>query len=76
MHWKKGNTCYFIANNQKVIQALVISTQGDFCTLKFPGGATRLRRSRLYLTPEEAARHIVDRPQPQRRRHDPYLYGH
>jgi hypothetical protein len=76
MYWKKGDICYFIENNVKVTKALVISIQGNFCTIKFNGGAICLRNRRLYRSSEEAAEHIPDRPKSQRRRHDPYLYDH
>ncbi|MFQ7551153.1 MAG: hypothetical protein ACLRMZ_13580 [Blautia marasmi] len=55
MKWKIGDTCYFVENNYKIIQATVTAVHGDFCVVKYgPNAGIRLRASRLYQTPEEA----------------------
>lgn len=73
---KIGDTCYFIANNYRVVKAVVTSISGDFCVVKYDSGkGIRLRKSRLYKTPEEAQETIPAQEVP-RRRANPYLYLH
>ena len=44
MKWKIGDTCYFVENNYKIIQATVTAVHGDFCVVKYgPNAGIRLR---------------------------------
>ena len=74
MKWKTGDTCFFVENNYRIIEATVTAVHGDFCVVKYgTNSGIRLRSSRLYQTPEEAhdAR-IYHYPSNS----NPYFYDH
>lgn len=76
--FKRDDTCYFIANNWKVKEAVVTSVNGDFYVLKYDSiKGIRLRGTRLYKAYEEAWA-VVEPNQPRltRRRSTPYDYDH
>ena len=50
-----GSEAYLVENGVKVNKVVVVRTTGEFCVVKFPnGGAIKVRKSRLFATPEEA----------------------
>ena len=72
-----GSTVFIIESNRIILEAAVIAQQGDFYTIRFRdgGGGIRLRRSRLFLTHEDAEGSLPICPQPQRKYRSPYDYG-
>lgn len=74
MKWKVGDTCYFVENNYRIIEATVTAAHGDFCVVKYgPNAGIRLRTSRLYQTPEEAHNSRIYHHQ---NHSNPYFYDH
>lgn len=74
MKWKVGDTCYFVENNFKIIEATVTAVRGDFTVIKYgPNKGIRLRSSRLYRTPEDAH---DSRIYHQQSHNNPYFYDH
>ena len=35
MKWKVGDTCYFVENNFKIIEATITSIHGNFAVVKY-----------------------------------------
>lgn len=55
VRFASGSEAYLLENGVKVNKVFVVRTTGEFCVVKFPnGGATKVRQSRLFTTPEEA----------------------
>ncbi len=74
MKRKTGDTCYFVENNYRIIEATVTAVHGDFCVVKYGTNAgIRLRSSRLYQTPEEAH---DSRIYHHDKNSDPYFYDY
>ncbi len=74
MKWKVGDTCYFVENNFKIIEATVTAVHGDFCVVKYgPNAGIRLRASRLYHTPDEAHDTLIYHHD---KSSNPYFYDH
>ena len=73
-----GSNGYIIESNRIIINVTVIARQGEFYVLRMPtGGAIKLRRSRIFLTKEEAKKHLPQKVQAQKTFHrSPYYYGH
>ena len=73
-----GSNVYIIESNQTIINVVVIAKHGEFYVLRMPtGGAIKLRRSRIFLTKEEAKQHLPQKVQAQKTFHrSPYYYGH
>lgn len=73
-----GSNGYIIESNRIIINVTVIARQGEFYVLRMPtGGAIKLRRSRIFLTKEEAKQHLLQKVQAQKTFHrSPYYYGH
>ena len=73
-----GSSGYIIESNRIIINVTVIRKQGEFYVLRMPtGGAIKLRRSRIFLTREEAKQHLPKKVQPRKSfHHSPYYYGH
>nr|WP_302759723.1 hypothetical protein [uncultured Blautia sp.] len=74
MKWKVGDTCYFVENNFKIIEATITSIHGNFAVVKYgPNKGIRLRTSRLYPTPDEAHDARIYHYQSNS---NPYFYDH
>lgn len=74
MRWKIGDTCYFVENNFKIIEATITSIHGNFAVVKYgPNAGIRLRTTRLYLTPDEAHDARIYHYQSKG---NPYFYDH
>ena len=68
-----GDICYFIENNLRIVKATVVKITGDFVLLKYGSGSgIRLRKSRVYIS-EEEAREKLDTSN-QWKRKSPYDY--
>ena len=51
-----GSNGYIIESNRTIINVVVIAKYGEFYVLRMPtGGAIKLRRSRIFLSKEEAS---------------------
>ncbi|MCU0079361.1 hypothetical protein [Extibacter muris] len=69
--WHKGDKCYIIENNMHIRPATVVRSGGGFCVIRFGSGkGIRIRESRLYRTPEEAAMHVRYNSSPRRTHYD------
>lgn len=73
--WNIGDVCYFVTNGHKVSSGIITSVETGFCVVKYSkSGALRLRQSKLYLTEEEAEKHVIWTPQKHYR--TPYDYDY
>jgi len=71
---KKGDICWFIENNARIIQGTIKSISGNLYTILLPsGGAIRLPKHRIYNTAEEAENNIR---KPVKPISNPYDYWH
>ena len=63
---QKGDTGYIVISNRIIEPVTILSSSGEFCTVHFTSrqGGTRLRKSRVFATKEEAERSI--KPSPKR----------
>ena len=73
---KKGDTCWFIENNARIIQGTIKSVSGNLYTILLPsGGVIRLPNHRIYESVEEAEKgintNVGNRPMK-----NPYDYWH
>lgn len=63
---KVNDICYIIENWNRVSKVEIIAIRGEFYIVKFlerpRPSAAKLRRSRLYLTEEEAKQVIYEKP--------------
>lgn len=74
---KKGDTCWFIENNARIIQGTIKSVSGNLYTILLPsGGAIRLPKHRIYGTVEEAEKNIKKNTNKNRSMANPYDYWH
>ena len=73
-----GSNGYIIESNRIIINVTVIARHGEFYVLRMPtGGAIKLRRGRIFITKEEAEKHLPQKAQAQKHFHrTPYYYGH
>lgn len=73
-----GSSGYIIESNRTIIHVVVTAKHGEFYVLRMPtGGAINLRRGRIFLTREEAEKHLPQKVQAQKLFHrSPYYYGH
>ena len=73
-----GSNGYIIESNLIITNVTVIAKHGEFYVLRMPtGGAIKLRRGRIFITKEEAEKHLPQKVQAQRHFHrTPYYYGH
>ena len=57
---QKGETAYIVRSNRIIEPVTILSVSGEFCTVHFISrqGGTRLRKSRVFATKEEAAASI------------------
>ena len=57
---QKGETGYIVRSNRIIEPVTILSESGGFCTVHFTSrqGGTRLRKSRVFATKEEAAASI------------------
>lgn len=56
-----GQIVWFVVSNRNIRQAKIIRITGEFYTIRYMDsqGGTRVRRSRLFLSEEEAKNHIA-----------------
>lgn len=73
-----GSSGYIIESNRIITNVIVIAKHGEFYVLRIPtGGAIKLRRGRIFITKEEAEKHLPQKVQAQKHFHrTPYYYGH
>lgn len=73
-----GSSGYIIESNRIIINVTVIAKHREFYVLRMPtGGAIKLRRGRIFITKEEAEKHLPHKVQAQKHFHkSPYYYGH
>ena len=58
-----GSHVFIIESNRIITEVVVSGRKGDFYTVRFPGqGGIAVRKSRLFLTKEEAEAHLPVRP--------------
>ena len=58
-----GSRVFIIESNRIITEVVVSGRKGDFYTVRFPGqGGIAVRRSRLFLSKEEAEAHLPVRP--------------
>ena len=57
---QKGDTGYIVISNRIIEPVTILSESGEFCTVHFTSrqGGTRLRKSRVFATKEEATASI------------------
>ena len=73
---EEGTAVYFIESSRVITEARVIRRNGDFYTIGIGrGGAIRVRRSRLFLSKEDAQAHLPVRLKQQRTYRSPYEFG-
>lgn len=55
-----GQIVWFVVSNRNIRQVKIIRIAGEFYTIRYMDsqGGTRIRRSRLFLSEEEAKNHI------------------
>ena len=72
-----GSNGYIIESNRIITNVTVIAKHGEFYVLRMPtGGAIKLRRGRIFITKEEAEKHLPQKVQAQKHFHkSPYYYG-
>ena len=71
-----GSHVFIIESNRTITEMVVAARRGDFYTLRFMnGGAIQLRRSRIFLTRDEAEEKISASVETKRRYRSPYDYG-
>lgn len=74
---KKGDTCWFIENNARIIQGTIKSVSGNLYTILLPsGGAIRLPKHRIYEFVEEAEKSIKENLSRNKPMANPYDYWH
>lgn len=73
-----GSNGYIIESNRTIINVVVIAKHGAFYVLRMPiGGATKLRRGRIFLSKEEAKMKLPLKVPAEIIFHrSPYYYGH
>ena len=72
---EKGSEAYIIENGYRIRKVTVLDERGGLCTLRlYDGGGTRLHKSRLYRTMEEAQNYIEAR-KGMRNNRAPHRYG-
>ena len=61
---QKGDTGYIVISNRIIEPVTILSSSGEFCTVHFTSrqGGTRLRKSRVFATKEDAAASIKPTP--------------
>lgn len=72
---------YIVISNLRIAEAVIEAEEGGFCLVRLPetGARINLRKSRIYATKEEAARHLRTKSAPASsptrfRRATPYDY--
>lgn len=71
-----GSHVFIIESNRTITEVVVAARRGDFYTVRFlNGGAIQLRRSRIFLTRENAEEKIPTLVEEKRRFRSPYDYG-
>ena len=73
-----GSSGHIIESNRIITNVTVIAKHGEFYVLRMPtGGAIKLRRGRIFITKEDAEKHLPQKVQAQKHFHrTPYYYGH
>jgi hypothetical protein len=71
-----GSNVFIIESNRIITEVMVSGRRGDFYTVRFPNqGGIQVRRSRLFLSREEAEAHLPEKPVKHSFR-SPYDYEH
>ena len=71
-----GSHVFIIESNRTITEVVVAARRGDFYTVRFlNGGAIQLRRSRIFVTKEEAESALPVKTETMRRYRSPYDYG-
>lgn len=73
-----GSHVFIIESNRIITEVIVTAERGDFCVLRLPsGGAIQLRKSRVFVSKEDAKRQIPEKEPAQRGFHrPPHYYDH
>lgn len=73
-----GSHVFIIESNRIITEVVVTANHGDFCVLRFPtGGAIQLRKSRVFVSKEDAEMQIPRKELVQSSFHrPPYYYDH
>lgn len=70
-----GSHVFIIESSRIITEVVIAARRGDFYTLRFlNGGAIQLRRSRIFLTREEAQEKIPVLVRMKRKFRSPYDY--
>lgn len=70
-----GSHVFIIESSRIITEVVIAARRGDFYTLRFlNGGAIQLRRSRIFLTREEAQEKIPILVRMKRKFRSPYDY--
>lgn len=73
-----GSHVFIIESNRVITEVVVTADRGGFCVLRFPsGGAIQLRKSRVFVSKEDAEMQIPRKEPVQSSFHrPPYYYDH
>ena len=73
-----GSHVFIIESNRIITEMVVTANRGDFCVLRFPsGGAIQLRKSRVFVSKEDAEMQLPKKEPVQSGFHrSPYHYDH
>lgn len=70
-----GTKVFIIESNRFVTESEVLRRSGEFYTIRFgSNGGIKIRRSRIFLSQEEAEAQLPSNPKPQRTFRSPYDY--
>lgn len=71
-----GTKVFIIESNQFITESEVLRRSGEFYTIRFGrNGGIKVRRSRIFLSHEEAEAQLPSKSKPQRTFRSPYDYG-
>lgn len=71
-----GSHVFIIESNRTITEVVVAARRGEFYTVRFlNGGAIQLRRSRIFVTKEEAESALPVKTEATRRFRSPYDYS-
>lgn len=72
-----GKKIFFIENNCRICDGVIVKRAGGFCTIKIGDGGIRLRENRLFETEQEAMEILKkNNSSVSLRRKTPYDYDH
>ena len=71
-----GTKVFIIESNRFITETEVLRRSGEFYTIRFgSNGGIKVRRSRIFLSREEAEAQLPSKPKTQRIYCSPYDYG-